>query len=120
MHHLTQQDIDPKLRRPHVARYKRQLAETLHNPAVGDAHRRVVLERLSHIHEGRRYRVGDPPPPGALDPGPVASKSHLSIDQLSIEELQKIPTWGLRAHGKARGIDLAGLTKAQMIEALAI
>lgn len=121
MHHLSQQDIEPKVRRPHQIRWKRELALALQSPGLPEPQRRLLQERLANVGKPKTYRATDPPPPGALDPGPI-KKAPLpdTFDfDLDRESLSQVPLSKLRKYVELHqiGLDPAS-TKAQVIHAI--
>ena len=121
MHHLSQQDIDPKLRRLHQTRWKRELAMALQSPGLPDAQRALLQERLARVGQPRLYRPNDPAPPGALDPGPIQRERPPEIFDfdLSRPSLTQVSLSRLRRFAKSRnlGVDPTS-TKAQVIQAI--
>lgn len=122
MIHLTQQDIDPKLRRPHVKRYKVELAVALQNPGLPDAQRDFLQERLANVGKPRVYRANSPAPPGAVDPGPLP-KDLLPLPHFdsapSREVLSELRTSTLLRYAEANNLDVTtASTKAQVIQAI--
>ncbi len=118
MHHLSQQDLEPKVRRPHLARHRKQLAEYLRNPGLSGDQRALMQERLSSIGKPRVYRSGDPAPVGASDPGPIPKRTLVGeITDFSREHLASLPMSRLVEAAKGFGFDLMS-TKAQYVAAL--
>ena len=121
MHHLSQQDIDPKVRRPHQIRWKRELAMSLQSPGLPEAHRQLLTERLARIGKPKLYRSNDPAPPGALDPGPIVKAvlpENFDFD-LTRESLSQVSLSRLRRYAEATQLGVAlTSTKAQVIHAI--
>lgn len=120
MRHLSQQDLDPKLRRPHLAKWKRELAVILQNPGLPAPQRSLIQERLARLGQPKVYRASDPAPPGALDPGPIRKTAPIPAPTISPrDDLSQLPKSRLVAYAKANRINLLPhSTKAQVIEAI--
>lgn len=118
MHHLSQQDIDISLRRPHLSRYKKQLVEALANPALTPEWREELSFRLKNLGKPKCYRANAPTPPGAVDPG-IPEEFDFSISDLSQCHLMTLTLSRLDGFARANGIDVSTLsTKAQYVAAI--
>lgn len=121
MYHLSQQDIDPKLRRPHQVRWKRELAMALQSPGLPDDQRQLLQDRLVRVGKPKLYRFNDPAPPGALDPGPIKRVIELETFNFDLtrESLSQVSLTRLRRYAESRQLGLdASSTKAQVIQAI--
>ena len=119
MHHISQQNIDISLRRPHLSRYKKQLVEALANPALTLEWREELSFRLKNLGKPKCYRASAPTPPGAVDPGIVPAEHDSSISDLSQGHLMTLPLSRLDGFARANGIDVSTLsTKAQYVAAI--
>ena len=122
MHHLSQQDLDEKLRRPHVKRYKTELASGLLNPALSEGHRRLLERRMALAGKPRVYRASDSSPPGGRPTGPLPKdppKPEVYDFMFTLEGLSPVPRSKLMrfAHQLQLGVRPAS-TKAQVVQAI--
>lgn len=122
MHHLNQQDLDEKLRRPHIKRYKKELALALQNPGLPEAHRRLLEARVAAAGRPKVYRASDPSPPGGRPTGPLPKDPpppEVFDFEFTIEGLSQVPRSRLMrfAHRHQLGVQPAS-TKAQVVQAI--
>jgi hypothetical protein len=114
--HLSQQMVSLELRRPHLKRFRRALQKRLRSPGL-DGDTRRALERQVHGLGGPKvYSADDPPPPGAIDPGPMP------VDPIDLpltstyESLSATPHTRLYLFALQQGLDIhPGNTKAQLV-----
>jgi len=63
---IRRQDIDPKLRAKHDARYKSQLRQALLSPGLSAEQRAGIQSQLANVGVARIYNATSAPKPGAL------------------------------------------------------
>lgn len=122
MRHLRQSDIDLKLRRPHLTRWKQELAAAVAHPGTPPEHREYAARRLRGLGRPRIYSEDDPAPLGAIrieapTEAPVASQVVLnSFDTTSLMQTQRST---LLAWAAQQGLEIEPTaTKAVIVQAI--
>lgn len=119
MRHIRQQDIDPKLRRPHLKRLRTELTTVLQSPGLPAEQRRLLHERLTRLGKPKIYRADNPHPAGAVDGGPMPREPEeitLTLDRESLAQTRKVTLLAYAA-GHNIGVE-PGSTKAQIVQAI--
>lgn len=119
MQHLSQQQIDMKLRRPHLQRWKKELTTALRNPALPADHRSDLRDKLSNLGKPKVYRMDGPVPLDAVDPGPMPQPEPDFDFEFTMESMAKVPRGVLLRFAEKHNLDLEDArTKAQVIKAI--
>jgi len=121
MQHLSQQQIDMKVRRPHLQRWKKEMTTALRNPALPAEHRADLRLKLKKLGKPKTYRADGPVPLDAIDPGPMPKpEPNFDFDfEITVESLAKTPRGVLLRFAEKNKLDLeTAHTKAQVIEAI--
>lgn len=64
---LSQEQINPTIRKKYLDQYKKQLREALLNPMANEAHILDIKNKLATLGLPKVYDPNSPPPPGAID-----------------------------------------------------
>ena len=120
MRHLSQQMIAEEVRRPHLRKYRRHLHETLRDPGLGAEARKRVLAALENAGRPKTYDSIEPPPSGALDPGPMPQPAiEIDLQAATHDSLSATPHTRLYLYAVQRGLKVSpGDTKVQTISAI--
>lgn len=120
MKHLSQQMIGMDLRTPHIQRYRRILGDLLRRPGLTAAERENHQRSLDLLGKPKVYSNSEPPPPGAIDPGPMpAVEIELDLDSATHDSLSTIPHSRLYLYARQEGLEVnPGDTKAQIVTAI--
>jgi len=109
MHHLSQQHIDMKVRRPHLARFKKQLIESLRDPGLSAEQVQMIRSRLERLGKPKEYREGTTPP-GGLNPGPIPKRPSkeiaVEIGTFTNDYLFGLPHSTLARYCKQEGLEV--------------
>lgn len=119
MRHVSQQMISLEVRRPHLKRRRRVLQKQLRNPGADMETRRRIERQIRNLGEPKVYSADDPPPPGAIDPGPMPIGDVEMPSDPSHETLSAMPHTQLYLFAVQQGLEVhSGNTKVQVIETI--
>lgn len=101
---LSRHAVDPSIRKPHEAVYRKKLRQSLLDPNLTEAQALDLRARLDSIGKPKSYDADSPPRPGAIAfPEPVAipGSSDLALmkkaDLVQLAEALSIPSAGTKA-----------------------
>lgn len=117
MKHISQQMISMDLRGPVLRRYRAQIKDRLRRPGLTKDEHAQLHRQLKLVGEPKVYSDSEPPPPGAIDPGPMPPvEIELDLDNASYDSLSPHAHSRLYLYARQEGLDVkAGDTKAQVI-----
>jgi hypothetical protein len=122
MHHLSQQHIELKVRRPHLVRYKAQLVAALRDPGLSEAQVQRVRNTLAGLGKPKIYSAEAVSPRGAVNPGPIPKRSlqaRVEIHSFDREYLFGLPASTLALYAKQQGLEVkASDPKATLVAAI--
>jgi len=122
MHHLSQQHIDMKVRRPYLVRYKAQLVEALRDPGLSEAQVGRVRNSLTRLGKPKIYSAEAISPRGAVNPGPIPKRSlqaRVEIHSFDREYLFGLPASTLALYAKQERLEIkASDPKATLVAAI--
>lgn len=119
MKHVSQQMISMELRRPYLKRRRRQLQRQMRHPGLDPEARRRIEREIHNLGDPKVYSADDPPPPGAMFPGPMPAAEIDIPPDSSIEQLSAIPHTRLYLYALKRDLDVhPGNTKIQVAKAV--
>lgn len=120
MRHLSQQMIGMDLRSPHLQRQRRRLRRELQRVDLGGKERRRLEQMFHRVGEPRVYSLDEPPPPGALDPGPMPNiRVEVDVEGATHDTLDAYPHARLYLYARDRGLEVRpGDTKATIVQAI--
>lgn len=119
MRHVSQQMISLEVRRPYLKQRRRALQKQLRNPGVDAETRRRIEGQIGKLGEPKIYSADDPPPPGAINPGPMPVGDVQLPPDPSHETLSAMPHTRLYLFAVQRDLEVhPGNTKVQVIETI--
>jgi hypothetical protein len=112
--------IGMDLRGPHIQRFRRRLKRELVRPGLTNEERGRVERTLENAGAPKIYSLDEPPPPGAVDPGPMPPvEIELDLDGATHTTLSALPHSRLYLYARQQGLDVnPGDTKATIVETI--
>jgi len=109
-----------ELRRPHLQRYRRRLQREIVRPGLSNEERRRLQQTLQRTGAPKIYSLNEPPPPGALDPGPMpAVEIEIDLDGADHDSLSALPHSRLYLFARQQGLDVnPGDTKVTIVSTI--
>ncbi|HUW59284.1 MAG TPA: hypothetical protein VMZ92_21805 [Planctomycetota bacterium] len=108
------------LRGPHIQRYRRKLKRELLRPDLSSETRGRLHQALARVGEPKVYSLDEPPPPGAVDPGPMPPvEIEIDLTEATHDSLSALPHSQLYLYVRQQGLEVKpGDTKVTIISTI--
>jgi hypothetical protein len=115
--HLSQQMIGMDLRGAHIQRFRRRLKREIIRPGLSSDERGRLERTLEGVGQPKVYSLDEPPPPGALDPGPMPPvEIALALEDAPYDSVSALPHSRLYLYARQQGLEVnPGDTKATIV-----